>query len=594
MNTVTVNPGNHKIKAAKGLLLKEVLAARQLMPGGFLCGGTGVCGRCLVHLKYKGQEGPIPVRACQTRVTEDIEVILDNRHGSVDILVTCNVPPAPFEPVVGKHLVPIREIAEGRDAWSTISGFLEANSAGNWTITLDALRQLALLESTGPQAVAVVAYFNQVIAVERDEAIERLYGMAFDVGTTTIVGYLYELTTGVHLATVSCLNAQAAYGADVISRIAAAECGPAEQNELQAAVVGSVNRLIDEACAKGDINPGDIFDLVMVGNTCMHHLFFGICPDSLGRAPYKPVCRGATTEDAARFGIAVNSAARVHWLPGVAGFVGADTVAMLLAHTPATDGKIRLAVDIGTNGEIVLSAKGKLWACSAAAGPAFEGVAISQGTRAVNGAIDHVFFAANGDFDYTTINGEKAVGICGSGIVDAIAAMLRCGLISRLGAIIKSGNRLLDSRRAPRDGECAIRIARTGPADTVSITQGDIRQLQLAKAAIRAGIDYLLQSAGVLARDVDEVLLAGAFGNYVTPESAIAIGLFPADFSGKIRPIGNAAGAGAQAALLSRSKRASADIIAGQVEYVELAGRTDYQNYYIDAILLGNQSEELK
>lgn len=593
-HTITVNPGGIKLAAGDGTLLREVLAARQLLPGGFPCGGNGKCGKCVVHVRSRRQHKYVAVLACQTRVVEDIEVTVDCRQGDIDILVDDCGQPVHFEPAVGKQLVRLQKTAEHRDSWEALSSCLAGDAGHGWEISLGALRQLALLEGSRAEEVTAVTYRDEVIAVEAGDTTGRLYGLAFDIGTTTIAGYLYDLATGMRLTAVSGLNSQIAYGADVISRIVAAEREAGELEKLQGAVVDNVNRLIDEACGRCGVSPDNVYDLVMAGNTCMHHLFFAISPGSLGRAPYKPISRQGSYEEAGRMGVAVNPAARVHWLPGVAGFVGADTVAMLLAHPLATDDKVRLAIDVGTNGEIVLSARGRLWACSTAAGPAFEGAGISQGMRAAGGAIDHVFITDSGDLGYSTINGEKAIGLCGSGVVDAATALFQGGLLSALGAVVNSGNPLLDARRVTSGGQQAIRIAGTEPADMVLITQQDIRQLQLAKAAISAGIQYLLHTADLSAADVDEILLAGAFGNYVKPASALAIGLLPDECGGRIKLIGNAAGAGAQAALVSCSKRASAVGVAEQVQYVELAGKPDFQNYYIDAMYLGNQAGEFR
>ncbi|MDR3592101.1 MAG: ASKHA domain-containing protein [Negativicutes bacterium] len=589
---ITVNPGGRKMTVAAGVSLKEVLAAGQLMPGGFLCGGNGTCGKCVVYVRSGQMQEPTAVLACQTRVAEDMEVLLDHRQGELDILVTDCGQPVPLEPAVGKRLIELEKAADHRDSWESISSRLAADSPHVWKISLNALRQLALLDGSKAKTVTAVTYFDEVIAVEAGDTAGRLYGMAFDIGTTTIAGYLYDLTTGARLTSVSSINGQTQYGADVISRIVAAESAPGELEKLQAAVIDCVNRLMDEACGRCDVSPSDVYDLVLAGNTCMHHLFFAISPSSLGRAPYKPIFRQTSCTAATGLGVAANSAAQVCWLPGVAGFVGADTVAMLLAHPLATDDKVRLAIDVGTNGEIVLSANGRLWACSAAAGPAFEGAGIAQGMRAADGAIDHVFITGKQDLGYSTVNGGKAAGICGSGVVDAAAAMFQGGLLSSLGAMVNSGNPLLDARRVSGDGRNAVRLTGPEEKDMVAVTQQDIRHLQLAKAAISAAIRYLLHMAGLSPEDVDEVLLAGAFGNYVKPASALAIGLFPAAFSGKIKLIGNAAGAGAQAALVSRSKRQAAAAVAEEIQYVELAGKPDFQNYYIDAMFLGGEAEE--
>jgi len=399
-----------------------------------------------------------------------------------------------------------------------------------------------------------------------------------------VVGYLVDLNDGSMRAAVSTLNPQVQYGADVISRITFSDGEPDGLDRLRSCIVHAVNDLIGEAAGKASIGRDSIYDLVFVGNPCMHHLFLGIDPSQLGRSPYQPFLRDPISLNARMVGLEVNNMANISWLPAVAGFVGADTVSMLLAHPLQNTREVTLAVDIGTNGEIVLASQGELWACSAAAGPAFEGYSMRSGIRAQDGAIDSVWIGAQG-VSYHVIGDVKPQGICGSGLVDAVAGLLRAQRIDLSGRLVMSDSPdHVSGRIVEREGSLVFLLAtrdETNDGREIFITQKDIRQLQLAKAAIAAGIKVLLSEAGLHWGDVTKVILAGAFGLYLKPESINSIRLLGDIPREKILAVGNAAGVGSQNALVSLEDRKAASELVKNIRYVELAGRADFVDLFM-------------
>jgi len=401
----------------------------------------------------------------------------------------------------------------------------------------------------------------------------RSLGFALDVGTTGMAGALLDLRTGEELAVHAVANPQAAYGADVMTRLAYAIQGEEQREELTRVVREAARGLLDRLLSKAGARRDEVVAATLAGNTAMHHLFLGLPVGDLAVAPYTPA-----TVDGQVF--AIPGFPMLYALPVIAGFVGADAVAAALAAgMDEGDGTV-LLVDVGTNGEVLLRHQGQLYACSAPAGPAFEGGEISRGMRAGPGAIEAVRFDGS-DLAVTVIPGRTAAagtaarGICGSGLLDAVAALLEAGLLDRTG-------------RLRAEGPLAHRLAEVGQAvvlaSGVELTQKDIRAFQLAKGAIRSGIEMLLRAAGIAAPDLDAVLLAGAFGNYLRRESAVATGLLPLVDPARIHPIGNAAAAGAKLALLSRTARARAESLARRARFVELATHPDFEEVFLEAL----------
>ncbi len=408
-------------------------------------------------------------------------------------------------------------------------------------------------------------------------ATGRALGLAVDVGTTSVVVALLDLRSGEELAGAATPNPQAVHGADLMSRLTYATQEPEHPRELQALVAGAVDRLIEQLCQRSGADPADIIAATVCGNTCMHHLLLRLPVDSLAVAPYTPVLTAGTETTAAHLGWrTLRAETMVYALPNVAGFVGADAVAAAVAAGLDQPGPPLALVDIGTNGEVVLRHGEQVYAASAPAGPAFEGGEISQGMRAAPGAIQGVVW--NGaDLELDVVRGAAARGICGSGLLDAVAALHAAGLLDHSGRVTQDGP------QAPR---AAADRQSVSLAPGVSLTQRDVRQLQLAKGAIRTGIDMVLQVGGVRPEDLEALLLAGSFGNYLRRESALAIGLLPLLPVDRVRPVGNAAAVGAKLALLTKEGRRRCEALAARIQHIDLARHPDFEAAFIDNLNL--------
>ena len=390
------------------------------------------------------------------------------------------------------------------------------------------------------------------------------YVLAFDIGTTTMVAYLLEGRTGAVLANASAINPQTQYGADVISRIQFALEGGADA--LQNCIRNAVEQLTRDVKQRAGISEEEIGVAAIVGNTAMHHLLLGIDPKPLVTPPYMPNVYEAIELDAEGL-LSIHGKIRV--LPNIAGFVGGDTVGCMVATRFDTLDKLTLMIDIGTNGEMVLGNRQRRIACSTAAGPAFEGAKISCGMRGAVGAVDHVWLE-NGEVKYHVIGEGAAAGLCGSGLLDLVAVLLDLEIIDESGYLKGSSYRLCEA---------------------VTLTQKDIREVQLAKAAIRAGIELLAQNLGVATDQIQKVLLAGAFGNYMTPASACRIGMIPSELEACITSIGNAAGEGAKLCAVSEKEFSHSQMLAKNTDFLELASMPEFQDCYVDALEFGEEKE---
>ncbi len=439
--------------------------------------------------------------------------------------------------------------------------------------------------------VTVTTFGRRVLAVEAGDTALHKFGLAIDIGTTSVVTSLMELESGEQLASVSSLNPQAVFGGDLMSRIAFAQFDAGNLRKLQTRIIGLLNQHVEQIVADSGVLAKWIYKVVIVGNTSMHHLLLGLDPSYVGLAPYAPVLRHPVALAARELFLKVNPEARVFLLPLVAGFVGADAVAVALATRIWETPELRIAVDIGTNGEVLLGSREHLWACSAPAGPALEGAQIQSGMRAALGAIDRVELAG-GDLRLHTIGEVAAQGICGSGIIDAIAVLLDAGVIDWTGLIDVDGRDRLPAglrERVQLRGEQRLvvvaRLGESGAPREILLTQEDVRQVQLCKGAIASGIAMLMHVADVDADRVAELMLAGGFGNYLSVRSALRIGLIPPSLPAeKIRYVGNAAALGAQLALMSEPERARAEAIAREIEHVSLAAHPDFQDIFVDCM----------
>jgi uncharacterized 2Fe-2S/4Fe-4S cluster protein (DUF4445 family) len=408
------------------------------------------------------------------------------------------------------------------------------------------------------------------------------WGMALDVGSTTLAAAVVALRDGAVHGSAAVLNPQVAFGADVMSRIAFARAHPARSSELRRSLLTGISEVMTRASAAAGLELHAITQLVAVGNPTMLHALQGLPLDGLGVAPYQGIAYEAWEGDTGALGIPLPTA-RAMLLPGILAHVGADTVAAILATGLDRPGAPRLLLDLGTNTELVLAGPEGILCTSAAAGPAFEGASIRCGMRAVPGAIEQVRIAADGLLQLHTIADAPALGICGSGLVDAVAELLRAGVIEPSGRMRGAAELApgpLAAHLAEHDGERVVRLA-DGARGPVVLTASDVRELQLVKGSIASAVSLLLAEAGLRVGDLDEVLLAGAFGSYVRLSSALALGLLPPVPPERVRFVGNAAGAGARLALVDRRARERAVRVARGARFIELAGRPDYQEAFV-------------
>ena len=412
-----------------------------------------------------------------------------------------------------------------------------------------------------------------------DAAASGDTGVSVDLGTTTIACYLYDLFSGRLLARAGAANPQSMFGADVISRIMA--CSEGNLPELQQLAASRIGSLIDRMCGEAGIDRQRVCRWTLVGNTTMEHIVCGLSPEGIGVSPFTP---------ASLFGDvrAMDGVAPEAFIgPCVSGYVGADAVAGVLAcGMDCTDRAVLLA-DLGTNGELVLAADGKLYCCATATGPAFEGANIVMGMQARPGAIDSCAMDADGAFRITTVGGAPAIGICGSGLIDALAACLQAGLVDETG-------RIVDEDEVPAESVALLgtfendRAIKLVPDGSVVLAQRDVRALQLAKAAVCAGMRVLLNRAGCALADVDQLAIGGAFGAHLNAESAADVGIFPAELLPAVKMVGNCAGAGASQMLLSREARDRASAAARRMEYIELSCDGDFSAAYVDEMMFGD------
>jgi uncharacterized 2Fe-2S/4Fe-4S cluster protein (DUF4445 family) len=583
------------------------------------CGGRGRCTSCRV----KFVEGTVPpptimdevqlgddlVRegyrlSCQCAVTEPlvVQVAPPLEEQSFQILgagpgVRASAPAVTIDAGIAKDLMKVALPRDEHHQTSDLECLAAAVGVPPESLAVSVLATLPQALRDDPAGVTVTTFTpggragagRQVIAVERGDTTAMKFGLAIDVGTTSVVTTLIELESGEQLASVSSLNPQAVFGGDLMSRIAFAQFNPGNLRKLHTRIIGLLNQHVAEVCRESGVLAKWIYKAVIVGNTCMHHLLLGIDPSHVGLAPYAPVMRHAATLAARDLPLKIAPEARVCLLPLVAGFVGADAVAVTLATRLAEGDALRIAVDIGTNGEVILGSRARVMACSAPAGPALEGAQIRHGMRGALGAIDRV--TIDDDIHIHTIGEAPPLGICGSGLIDLLAGLLRVGAVDWTGLIAVDARAALPPRLAARlvmhgeERQIVLRRAgEDGAPREIVLTQDDVRQVQLAKGAIASGIAMLQHVAGVPDERVEELLLAGGFGNYVSIASAVRIGLIPALPASRIRYVGNAASLGAQLCLLSEAERARADTLASRIEHVSLAAHPDFEEIFVNAM----------
>ncbi len=605
----------------------DILAAARLAdePIETICGGKMTCGKCRVNVregyfddygfmsasthltpmteaeKQYGDEHafcPDDRLACQAKIQGDVVIFVpeESRVGRFIPLKNIRAKNVKINAAVKRYFIDLPlSIEKGGERCDILTSELESRF-GLKNLSIDKyvyeIFRKTFKESSR-KATLTVWDDREIINFESGRHKEA-YGLAVDVGTTSIACYLCDLNSGKILATKSALNPQIKYGEDVITRIAYAQDHPGGQKDMETAVISCINRLTDDATRQNGVSSRDVSEAVLVGNTVMHHIFLGLDILPLGRVPFKPAVKHPVNIKARDIGLNILPSANTHVLPVEAGYVGADNVGVLIAEEPYKQDETSLVIDIGTNGEIALGNRHRILSASCATGPAFEGANIKFGMRAAPGAIDRlridkqtldVRFTVIGHSQWHTDLSPKDVkarGICGSGIIDAAAEMLQTGIIKKNGSFDKTLN--TSRLRINTGGKAEFVIARaeeTAIGKEITITQEDIRALQLAKAALYSGAKILIKKLKI--DKPDRIILAGAFGTIIDIKRARAIGMFPDCGQDKILAVGNAAGEGACMALLSREKRKEAEQIARDVEYIELTSEPDFQKVFIDA-----------
>jgi uncharacterized 2Fe-2S/4Fe-4S cluster protein (DUF4445 family) len=565
-----------------------------------LCGGDGWCGSCRVRIANGEVSPPTSAEhdalsdaeladnyrlACQTVPLSDVKVDIPSESLSTPqrLQIEGHEIPVDLDPLVEPvdlQLTP-PTLYDLRSDTLRVRDALAEQGYDDVRLGLPVLRDLSGRLRAFGWSTRLALREGEVIAAL--PAGEHLLGLAVDIGTTKLAAYLVDLTTGETLAMTGAMNPQIAYGEDVVSRIAYTHDHQDGRRLLQAILVKTLNEMVGELCIEAAASRDSILEAVVVGNTAMHHLFAGLPVEQLGLAPYVPAVSEAFALRAGEIGLTLAAGAYILLLPNIAGYVGADHVAMVLATDIWQSDRTVIAVDIGTNTEITLATHGRLFSCSCASGPAFEGAHIRYGMRAAAGAIERVQITGD-ELRIYTIENQPPVGICGSGILDLVAEMRTTGALNERGALqpdhprVRPGNSLAEFLLVPASA--------TGHGRDITMNRKDVNEIQLAKGAIRAGIEILLATAGISADEVADFIIAGAFGTYIHIGSAIKIGMFPNLPIQRFHQVGNAAGIGAKQALISTRRRQAANEIVKRIEYVELTTHPEFQEIFLRALYL--------
>ncbi|MGI8531408.1 MAG: ASKHA domain-containing protein [Geodermatophilaceae bacterium] len=567
------------------------------------CGGHGTCKKCRIQVT----SGSIPVSRLDVRcfTAEELQAgwRLACLAGAVSD-VSIDVPPLTTRPKaatvgVGRQVI-LRPAIQKRyvelteptlsDQRPDLQRLLDAVDDLELHPDLHVLRRLPGVLRGAGFAVTAVIVDDVLIDVEPGDTTARRFGLAFDLGTTTVVATLLDTSTGTPAAVASMLSKQQPFGADVITRISATMLDPSALGRLQSLAQQTLAELTAEVCAEAEVDPAEVYEVALAGNATMTALVLGIDPEALGVAPFVQTTAVWPSLRAADLGVPAHPAAPALVFPALGAYVGGDIVAGMLASGMDRDKRLRLFIDVGTNCEIVLGDGEQILATAAPAGPAFEGGAIRCGMRAADGAIE-VVKLSDDDVGLQVIGDVDPVGLCGSGLVDAVAELVRVGLLDSTGRLVapEDAARIapgLADRFGTVGAERVFVLSWRGDdvARSVYLSQRDVRELQFAKAAIATGWTLLLEEFGIEASDVQQVLLAGSFGSYLSPASAVRIGLVPKLSVLRIVSAGNVAGEGAKMALLSMQERAGTAALLKEVRYVELSDRPDFNDRFVDLL----------
>ena len=597
-------PGGRRVRVPAGVTVFDAASWNGIAIDS-TCGGHGTCKKCRVRmLDAAPPPSALDIRAYSADELRDGWRLACRVPAAASARI--EVPPLVTRPKaatvgVGRQVI-LRPAVQKRylelaepslaDQRSDTERVLDALDDLELRADLHAVRAVGRVLRAADYRVTAVIVDDVLIDVQPGDTTGRAYGIAFDLGTTTVVATLLDLATGTPAAVASSLNAQQPFGADVITRISATMMDPDTLGRLTALAHQTLAALAAEVCADAGVDPADVYEIALAGNATMTHIALGIDPEPLGVAPFILATRLLPEVLAADLGVPAHPRARAVVFPPFGAYVGGDITAGLLASGMDRDARVRLFIDIGTNCEIVLGNRDWLLATAAPAGPAFEGAAIRCGMRAADGAIEVVTMTPGG-LDLQVIGDVEPAGLCGSGLVDAVCGLVRVGLLDASGRFIPEGDAAavapglagrLTTLGAERVFVLHWRGAVGDVARSVYLSQRDVRELQFAKAAIATGWNILLEEAGLGPGDVQQVLLAGSFGSYLSPASAVRLGLVPDIPVLRVVSAGNVAGEGAKMALLSVRERAAGLALLEEVRYVELSDRADFNDRFVDQL----------
>lgn len=602
-----------------------------------ICGNKKVCGKCKVRIEegyfekdniesgmshlspitegeikhIKPEDGPGIRLACTAEVHGDVKVFVPERSraGKQVVRKAAKELSIALDPAVKKYNVELtpptlHDMTTGDN--ERVLKFLETDyRLKGLSVDYVVLKDLQNALRKGAWKVTVTVWMDKEIIKVEPGFVEACYGLAVDVGTTTCVGYLSDLSTGKVVNTESMMNPQVPYGEDVMSRITYAMSNPDGLQIMQKAIIDGLNEIIERVVSeikKNGPNPGyAIDDLTIVFNTAMHHIFLGLNPEYIGRSPFIPAVQSSLDIKARDLGLKINPGAYIHVLPIEAGFVGADNVGVLIAEEQYNQDEMVLVIDIGTNGELLLGNRNKVCSTSCATGPAFEGAQIKFGMRAAPGAIETVqidpetkepLYKVIGKADWHThLEKVNTKGICGSGIIEVVAEMFKAGIVDKSGKIRTDCGTTRVRRDSDGKPEYVLAWAEeTSIGTDITITQGDVRALQLAKGALYTGAKLMMKKLGVAT--LDRVVLAGAFGSHISREASLTLGMFPDCDIEKVYAVGNAAGDGARMALLNKQKRIEADDRARWVEFLEIATDPAFEKEFMQAMHIPHMKDK--
>lgn len=561
------------------------------------CNGNGTCGKCKVRVI----SGCLP-EACQNEIEilgakaieagyrlscsyiiqADIEILLEKDSLQAQIVTEGRQRSLTLAPIITKENISLERpnlSSQISDFERVIGDTLEAGMPN-----LQLIRTVPEIIRQNDYNISLIKTGTQLLGVEAGDTSKTIYGVAVDIGTTTIAAYLIDLINGKRLCVHSGLNPQRKFGADVISRIKHTIDSETGLTEMHVLIINELNNCIEAMCEEVNISRSSIYAITLVGNTTMTHFLLKVPAKNIAAAPFIPAITSMLSINAKELGIDINPFGIAFILPSVSAYIGSDTVGAVLSTGMYEQEEISLLVDIGTNGEIVLGNKDALYACSSAAGPAFEGANIRNGIGSVKGAINRISLKSG--ICYTTIGEVSPIGICGTGIVDGIAQLLDVGIIDETGRLDDEWEPNTPEQSSLTQNIVVVdKMNAFGISGDIAITQKDVRELQNAKGAIAAGINVLVKQLGIGFSDIKNVYLAGGFGTYINIDSALKIGLIPSELRGKIQSVGNAAGQGAIEGLLSLKCLSDAEIIRKKIKYIELSSSKDFNDYYIDCMM---------